>query len=178
MFIQSDPIATLQARPELSPENWYDQSRTYNLEIGIVEDHLNKQFFRPNRNKKQHDLIEKIKEEIKDGEDHIDLVSDCEEGEIVCMKCRFINPKASRVCSKCEFNFVNFPSREELYGDVPDGHPKAKPVIKLGEVIDENPNSFKSITSVLKDLHKQYSVGEDRKWLRVGFDGVPYRMAS
>ena len=94
------------------------------------------------------------------------------------MKCCFVNPKSTKTCEQCEYNFINFPTREILYVDAPDIRPKEKPGIKLGETIGENPNSFSSIKKVLKDIVKQCKVGKDRCWLRVGFDGVPYRMAS
>ena len=32
-------------------------------------------------------------------------------------------------------------SRDLLYGDVPAEHSKEKPSIKIGEIIEENPNS-------------------------------------
>lgn len=45
----------------------------------------------------------------------------------------------------------------------------------LGNVLDCNLNSYETIYEVLKNLLDQAFVGELQKWIRVGFDGVPYR---
>ena len=65
-----------------------------------------------------------------------------------------------------------------MYGEALDNHPDDPPSIKLGEIIPVNPNSYKSIKIVFKNLQDQSEVGKKRKWVRIGFDGVPYRMAS
>ena len=45
----------------------------------------------------------------------------------------------------------------------------------LGNVLDCNLNSYETIYEVLKNLLDQAFVGELQKWIRVPFDGVPYR---
>ena len=78
----------------------------------------------------------------------------------------------------CGYTSKNYPSREILYGDIAEHHPKELPNIKIGEIIDVNPNSCQTIKLVLENLCKQGGVGSIRKWIRIGFDGVPYRIAS
>ena len=78
-----------------------------------------------------------------------------------------------KYCTVCGSNPLNFVSRENLYGDIPNGHPEKPPSIKLGEIIDQNHNSCESITLVLKDLCWQDGLGTVRKWIQIGFDGVP-----
>ena len=78
----------------------------------------------------------------------------------------------------CGCNLCNFPNREELYSDVSSGHQENSPKVMLTEVLDCNPNSYETIYEVSKNLLDQGCVGELRKWIRVGFDGVPYRIAS
>ena len=97
------PSCHSTTRKFITKKVWYDPSRTYNMEIGIVEDHLNKNVFRPYRNQKQHDLIGKISKELRDGagEDHIDLATRCDD-RLVCMNCQCINPKTAKTCEKCE----------------------------------------------------------------------------
>ena len=51
-------------------------------------------------------------------------------------------------------NTSNFVSRN-LYGDIQNRHPEKPLSIKLGEIIDQNPNSRELITLVLKDLYQQ-----------------------
>ena len=65
-----------------------------------------------------------------------------------------------------------------MYGEALDNHPDDPPSIKLGDIIPVNANSYKSIKIVFKNLQDQSEVGKKRKWVRIGFDSVPYRMAS
>ena len=57
------------------------------------------------------------------------------------------------------------------------GHCKEKPTIKLGEIISVNPNSYKTIREVLFNLLQQVK-SDERTRVRIGFDGVPYRIAK
>jgi hypothetical protein len=66
----------------------------------------------------------------------------------------------------------------QIYGDVPNGHPAEKPSIKMGEIIGVNPNSKASLKVVLAKLSEQAGIGKEREWVRIGFDGVPYRMVD
>ena len=96
----------------------------------------------------------------------------------VCPKsCSMLN-EISQTCNACGRNFCNFPNREELYSDAPSGHPENAPKVILGEVFDCNPNSYETIYVVLKNLLDQGPVGELRKGITEGFDGLPYRIAS
>ena len=47
-----------------------------------------------------------------------------------------------------------------------------------GEVIGNNPNSRANVKAVLQNLVCQGELGTKRKWFRIGFDEVPYRMAK
>ena len=82
------------------------------------------------------------------------------------MKCRAV----------CGNNTSNFVSRN-LYGDIQNGHPEKSLSIKLGEIIDQNPNSRELITLVFKDLCQQGGLRTVKKQIRIGLDGVPYRIA-
>ena len=99
------------------------------------------------------------------------------DGYLVCPKCCAAMDQSSRFCEACQYGLCNFPSTGKLYNDVPSGHPEAKPIVILGEVIDCNLCSYKAIIKVLENLPKQAKVGELQKWVLVGFDSVPYRMA-
>ena len=62
--------------------------------------------------------------------------------------------------------------------NVPSCHPQKTPHIKLGEIIGVNPNSYETIKQVLLNLLEQRKVPQKREWVCVGFDGVPYRIAT
>ena len=84
----------------------------------------------------------------------------------------------SQTCNACGCNLCNFPNREELYSDVPSGQTENAPRVMLEEVLNCNPNSYETIYQVLKNLLDEGRIGELQKWIRVGFDGVPYRITS
>ena len=67
---------------------------------------------------------------------------------------------------------------EKCGGDLAEHHLKEFPNIKIGVLIDVSPNSRQTIQFVLENLCKGGGVGSIRKWVRIGFDGVPYRIAS
>ena len=46
------------------------------------------------------------------------------------------------------------------------------------EIIGLNPNLYETIKTVLENLREQAGIGKEKAWPRVGFDGVPYRIAS
>ena len=41
-----------------------------------------------------------------------------------------------------------------------------------------NPNSFETVKRVLLNLLGQAEVAQKRKWVHVGFDGLPYRVVA
>ena len=92
--------------------------------------------------------------------------------------CFNILSKSSNKCERCSHCPKVQISRDLLYGDVPPEHPKEKPSIKIGEIIDENPNSRASIKTVLEKLCEHSELGNKRKWVRLVVDGVPYRIAT
>ena len=86
--------------------------------------------------------------------------------------------KVTVECPRCGFNPVNLRDRSSIYGDIPSYHPKEKPAVEVGEIIPINPNFKATVKEVLLNLKQQAWVGADHSWIRVGFDGVPYRIAD
>ena len=76
------------------------------------------------------------------------------DGYLACAKCCAAMRQSSRLCKECQYDFCNFPSTEELYNDVPSGHPETKPTVILGEVIDCNSCSYEAMIKVLENLLK------------------------
>ena len=96
----------------------------------------------------------------------------------ICLNCHFVIDKCSKKCIKCGYTSKNHPSREILYGNIAEHYPKDLPNIKIGDTIDVNPDSHQTINLVLENLCKQGGAGSTRKWIRIDFDGDPYRIAS
>ena len=64
-----------------------------------------------------------------------------------CMQCAAANTKTyTRISCGCQ---LQTSQNQELIYDVPNGHHKEKPTIKLGEIIHVNPNLYKTIKEVL-----------------------------
>jgi ribosomal protein L40E len=185
VFIQSNPPTDLQSRKDLKPSEWSNNERPNSEttdDITKLETHLNEDYFRPYRIEFQAGLLKEVKEEIKfEGSqttDHVDLVESAPKDSSVCTKCSAIFPKHMSICPKCSNKRHNISDRIVLYGDVPSVHPDAKPSVKMGEIIGVNPNSKDTLTCVLDNLSKQCGIGEGRAWVRLGFDGVPYRIVD
>ena len=53
-----------------------------------------------------------------------------------------------------------------------------RPIIKMSESILLNPNSYKNIHHVLKQVKIFAKIGTDREWVFIGCDGPPYCLAS
>ena len=155
-------------------------------QITELEKDLKSSTFRPYRLQKQSQLLSTIMEEAQvDPEthqltDHVSKRINLNNAkQTVCVKCSHVYEKQkAHVCPQCNFNTKTFPDRKVLYGDVPSQHPEEPPLVKMGEIVDVNPNSRKSIRVLLEKLVEQSNVGETRQWIRVGFDGVPYGISS
>ena len=57
-------------------------------------------------------------------------------------------------------------------------HVTQKKHLKLGEIIGVNPNSYETVKEVLLNLFEQAEVPQKKKWVHVGFGGVPYQIAA
>jgi hypothetical protein len=184
VFLQSNPPSDIQSRQDLKPGNWPEKSREDTMsDITVLEDKLNEHYFRPMRQAFQTSVLDEVMEELHFEEggplDHVEMVEEIDSStHRVCSKCTTTYKKSQTCCPKCSNKPNNIKDRSELYGDIPNGHPSLKPNIKMGEIIGVNPNSRENLKHVVKDLRKQAGVGYERQWVRIGFDGVPYRIVE
>ena len=107
---------------------------------------MNANIFRPHRHKFQFLVLKNLLEENSNTGDSIDmsLNEEYDEDLFFCMQCTAANSKTSYICISCGCQLQTSQNRELIY-DVPNGHCKEKPTIKLGEIIGVNPNSYKTI---------------------------------
>ena len=178
VFIQSNPPSNIQLKEEPFSHQ-HSKSDIISL-IDEYEESLNC-VYRHFRQHNQENLLKTITGEVSLQDQtpiaQVTLASDTADGYIICMKfCSFV--KLSEYCTECGFASKTFPSRQLLYGSIPDCHPKELPSVKLRDIIGVNPNSYKTITEVLKNLVNQAEVGDKRVWIEVSFDRVPYRIAN
>ena len=161
--------------------NWLWKSPLSHVvdKINKLENDLD-QIFRKYRHDRIDEFLTTIKKEVSfEAEspiDHVSLACEVEDSSIICMKCCTKIDILVAKCNVCQFSFTTFPSREALYSEVPDCHSKESPLVDLGEIIGVNPNSYKTITEVLQNLLSQTKVGDQRAWVRIGFDGVRIKL--
>ena len=48
----------------------------------------------------------------------------------------------------------------------------------MGEPVLVNPNSYETVRLILNEYKTLHSIGEERKWVFLGCDGPPYRLAT
>ena len=178
VFIRPNPVSHIQKIYELSPRHWRNTKENIHSLIRQFEQQLNANIFRPYWHKIQSIILKSLLEESSHTGDSIDksLNEECDEDLFFCMQCTAANTKTSSLCISCGCQLQTSQNRELMY-DVPNGHPKEKPTIKLGEIIGVNPNSYKTIKEVLFNLLQQVK-SDERTWVRIGFDGVPYGIAK
>ena len=121
---------------------------------------MNANIFQPYRHKIQSIVLKSLLEESSYTGDSIDksLNEECDKDLFFCMQCTAANTKTS-LCISCGCQLQTSQNRELMH-DVPNGHPKEKPTIKLGEIIGVNPNSYKTIKEVLFNLWQQVKSDE------------------
>ena len=189
VFIQSNPPTSYQENEELTPDKWFGKTPPGSLghQMNEFEEELASSQFRPYRIKQQQQLIADVMKETSQSNgiftDHISKRVDLNKKEVVdecvCPRCATVYLRSSsRTCPACLHTVQNTSDRLALYGDIPSKHPPSTPSVKMGEIIDLNPNSYLTVKTLLHNLRDQAEVGVKRKWLRVGFDGVPYGIAS
>ena len=188
VFIQSQPPTSIQEDEQLKPGHWFGKTPPASLahQMNDKEEDLKANTFRPYKIQQQQQLLTNVMREstVENAilTDHVseriaaDKVSP---GQRVCPGCRtVINQVSIETCPACKYTVKDLPDRSGLYGDVQSNHPTLLPYVKMGEIVDLNPNSIESIKTLLRNLKEQSGVGKQRKWVRMGFDGVPYGIAS
>ena len=164
----------LRLSEDLSPEEWAGKNDNSLIEkMNNYKNSLNMEITRKYRCDSQQKILLNVNRSLSRGQDAIDIIMLQRENDNihVCGYCLKVNEKGSYSCSSCSVSFKTFRDREKLYENV-------TPDIKLGEIIGVNPNSNEAVKQVLLNLLEQAEVPQKRKWVRVGFEGVPYRIAA
>ena len=170
----------LRLSEDLSPEEWAGKNDNSLIEkMNNYKNSLNMEITRKYRCDSQQKILLNVNRSLSRGQDAIDIMLQRENDNIhVCGYCLEVNEKGSYSYSSCSVSFKTFRDREELYENVTSCQSEKTPDIKLGEIIGVNPNSFEAVKQALLNLMEQAEVPQKRKWVRVGFEGVPYRIAA
>ena len=127
--------------------------------------------FRPYRIQQQQQLInDVVKETAVENDILTDHISErvrankISPGKRVCSHClTVVNQVSNRICPECKYTVQNHPNRDVLYGNVESKHPTSPPSVKMGEIVDLNPNSAASIKALLFNLREQAGVWKQEK---------------
>ena len=170
VFIRPNPVTHIQKIFELFPRHWHNTKENTPSLICQFEQQLNANIFQPYQHKIQFLVLKNLLEENSDTGNSIDksLNEECDKDLFFCMQCTAANTK-TYICisSGCQ---LQTSQNWELIYDVPNGHHKEKPTIKLGEIIGVNPNSYKTIKEVLFNLLQQVK-SDERTWARIWLTG-------
>lgn len=183
VFLQNGDATTIQQNEDLMPEVW-ESNNPDNVET--LHDSCVTKFNHYKRDT-QENLQTKVASEVfydtecLEYKDHVSIKSTTHSLGIdknVCVKCAKIFENTLRTCPNCKHDANFYEDRSTLYDDVPSAHRELPAKVKMGEIIGLNPNSRESVKAVIKNILKQCNVGEHRKWIRIGCDGVPYSIAD
>ena len=95
----------------------------------------------------------------------------------VCQKCCSVT-KGSEVCSCCGHDPVHAEADFDPYGNTQSNIPSEKPHVTIMDPCMVNPNSKKSVSTVLKQICHMCKLDSERKWVVVWSDRVPYLYGS
>ena len=136
-------------------------------------------------------FIEEILKRVENENDDVEQIIDSKQSaKRICSNelCRALYTSLKRKCSQCggkvasrTVEEVRLTSTEtlvtaktnQLGGEVR----KNEAILKVGEPIMVNPNSYDSVKTVLDNL-KGHEIDSERKWVVLGCDGPPYCLAS
>ena len=136
-------------------------------------------------------FIEKILERIaRDNQDVEKLIEKKQSVKRICsnVMCGTLYSSLKRKCNNCGAKVI-IRSNEEIHFISAEEHVTAKSnrmrgeeiknkaILKVGEPIMINPNSYANVKVVLDNLITQ-ALNDDRKWIILGCDGPPYCIAS
>ena len=177
VFIQ--PSRSVQKIKELAPRFWSGTKLDIADLIINKEERLRNSIFLPYRCTVQEEISkdELSEKSLQENCDSVDLMlAPGSEQLYLCMKRGSEIPNSASSCSACHHQYMTSPDRKSMY-NVPNGHPKYIPLIKLGKIIGFNTNSYSSIKKMFCNLISQ-TVSDERTWIRVVFDDVPYKIAK
>ncbi|CAC5417346.1 unnamed protein product [Mytilus coruscus] len=95
----------------------------------------------------------------------------------VCTKCNFMYPSKDDKCAECKHDHKFYPLDFDPYRRTPSKHPPKPPVVTVGEPCMVNPCNEKNIRIVLDHIRNTCNIPEERKWVVVWSDGIPYLFA-
>ena len=149
----------LQRNPDLSPFKWLHTVNVGDANRLLSDDNMDK-IFRSHRNKYIYAILQKVIEEQKEDNGVISDNLDTETNRI-----RHVRFENDTIKYETE--------RKDPYDSIPANY-VGKTEVKILDLIDCNPYSYKSVGTVLKSIHKE----SEREWAVIACDGLPFILGS
>ncbi|CAC5390496.1 unnamed protein product [Mytilus coruscus] len=91
-----------------------------------------------------------------------------------CCQCNYVYSLGNRSCPNCNRDPKYNPLGYDPYKRTPSQHLEHPPTVIVGETCMVNPNNEEKVGIVLEHLREVCNIPEQRKWLVVWSDGIPY----
>ena len=115
--------------------------------------------------------------------DYVDIAVDNVNKNNVCCKCRATYELALSKCPTCCYDGDHHDFDFDPYYRLESKHPLIKPEMHMGEPCMVKPCSYDALIKIMDHLKRICNVDiassdDQRKWLLIQSDGVPYNLAS
>lgn len=183
VYCQNETQSDIQSKLELKPGLWRVPFSESSDQIIAKDEQLYNNIFRPYRfafiEKTINDVVnelsyDELSDEYKDHVTFSRVIAERQPLFRICSNCQRECLKTQSVCQNCNYDCSTI-ERKALYSDIPKGV-ESKSIINVGEIIGVNPNSKENVQTVLDALAIECGIDKQRKWVRVGSDGVPYNL--
>ena len=179
------PATSLQCKENLMPRYWLYKKPLKDILICVEElENLARNEFRNYRGAYIRKSLKIIQNELSDKpylHDYIDVAIANKGAVNTCCKCENTCKKELNTCPSCNNNENMHDIEFDPYYRTIHNDPEDPPKIVIGEPVMVNPNSIKSVRSVMEHIQNQTHLhvdDHDRKWTFLHIDGVPSVYAS
>ena len=179
-YIEPQHVSSVQQNEEFTNDKWYDPITITPIIAQKISEQEQKHqtAFREYRTQYIDETLKLVlSEQERDDNtyDHIDITTIQHQSGFktsVCALCTFVYSNYMTACPKCPAKPSSF--QDDPYYRTPARHATTPPQVKIGEPCMVNPNSVKNTKQVLLHIKDLCQVPEERKWIVVWSDGVPY----
>lgn len=183
LCLQTAEKTHLQENELLKPEVWRKRGESEDKQKVMDDVELQEQKYVRIFRQYRQDFITEVLQDVSPDKDHVDIAiqQHRESGGVtyVCNKCNNVNAD-DNICARCSHD-PNQPDTDyDPYHRTKSKHPSAAPTIQIGEPAMVNPCSKAAMKTVFEHVKEHTNVDSDqeRKWVYVWCDAVPFLMGS
>ncbi len=177
-YIEPQPPTAVQQNSDFTNDKWLNDITHITARLKTLEEEAMQEFRRYRSSFIDEHIKHLVKEHGKGPKDYVDLSivqKNLGQDNIVCVKCCQVYQKRdNKVCPKCNHDPCHAPPNHDPYFLTETHVTGEKPKVIIGETCLVNPNCRNSIKTVLNHIKTVCKIPEQRKWVVVWSDGVPY----